>query len=596
MARVARRAFKALTTSDVIILTSMGAMIGCHKTTIAMCRSVSSHSCFFDSVGRAAKRIIDLHFRKNFMPINRRWLLLALVLVSLGNMAQAESAASLHLVFVIDGLRPDSIQESNTPNLYKLRQEGVWFDNAHAVFPTVTRVNSASLGTGTYPLHHGVMGNTMYVPAVDPLRAFGNDDFENLLKLDDATSGQMMTTAGIAELLQRAGHKMVVLSSGSTGSAILLAPKARTGTGIVINGDFFPGKKVAYPDSISDAVLKRFGTAPKKGGATNRYDSSVDWSMQVLRDYVLTELRPKVVFTWMTEPDHIQHGLGAGAAESLAAIHNDDRQIGLVLQQLETMGVRHKTNILVVSDHGFAQTVFNVNVGQQLRDAALISGVDSGEVVIASSGQSVALHVRDHDATRIQKIVEFLQIQPWCGVIFTAGQEGAEAHQGRVAGTFSLQYAQLGAHERSPDIVFTFPWSSAPNRHGVPGTEYNEISGTRAGGAVDSGAANHGGIGPWTIRNTMLANGPDFKRGAVIRTPSSNVDVTPTLLHLLGMNAALAKMDGRPLIEALITGPDQEQVEMETRALRVQHGAYRAVLQESSVGGKRYIDKAWHVK
>ena len=91
----------------------------------------------------------------------------------------------------------------------------------------------------------------------------------------------------------------------------------------------------------------------------------------------------------------------------------------------------------------------------------------------------------------------------------------------------------------------------------------------------------------------MLANGPDFKRGAVIRTPTSNVDVTPTLLHLLGMNAALPEMDGRALKEALANGPDQEQVAMETRPLRVKSGNYSAVLQVSEVGGKRYIDKAW---
>ena len=91
----------------------------------------------------------------------------------------------------------------------------------------------------------------------------------------------------------------------------------------------------------------------------------------------------------------------------------------------------------------------------------------------------------------------------------------------------------------------------------------------------------------------MMANGPDFKRGAVIRTPSSNVDVTPTLLHLLGMTTALSDMDGRPLKEAFAAGPDQEKVVMETRPLRVKSGDYSAVLQVSEVGGKRYIDKAW---
>ena len=543
---------------------------------------------------RSEKFGLQLAFplKKKLMRIKPRLLVLAAALVCLVNLAHAQSAASLQLVFVLDGLRPDSITEAETPNLYRLRKEGVTFENTHAVFPTVTRVNSSSLATGAYPARHGIMGNSIYIPAVDPLRAFNNDDFQRLLKLDEATSGRMVTVPGIAELLERSGRKMVVVSSGSTGSAVLLAPKMQRGVGTVINGDFIPGRKVAYPDAVSETILKRCGPAPTKGGAKDRYDASVDWSMQVLREYVLPELKPDVAFVWMTEPDHIQHGLGAGAPESLAAIRNDDRQIGLVLKKLEALGVRDKTNIIVVSDHGFAQTVYDVNVTQALTEAGLVQPADAGDVVIASSGQAVALHVKDRDPKRVQAIVEFLQRQKWIGVVFTAAKRAGPAHEGSIAGTFALEYAHLGGHERSPDIVFTFPWSSTPNRHGVPGTEYNMVGGAHKTGPADSGEANHGGIGPWTIRNTMLANGPAFKRAAVVRTPTSNVDVTPTLLHLLGLNRELAEMDGRPLTEALLSGPDQEQVVMEIRSLRVRNGSYSAVLQVSEVGGKRYIDKA----
>lgn len=520
--------------------------------------------------------------------------LCAVALSFVAQLAQgAEPAASVQLVFVLDGLRPDSITEESTPNLYRLRKEGVWFDNTHAVFPTVTRVNSASLGTGSYPARHGIMGNSIYVPAVDPVRAFGNDDAERLLKLDEVTGGRMTTAPGIAEMLDRAGRRMVVVSSGSTGSAILLAPASHRGTGSVINGDFSPGKSVAFPPTLSDAVMKRFGAAPPKGGATDRYDASVDWSMNVLREYVLPELRPNLVFTWMTEPDHIQHGLGVGAPESLAAIRNDDRQLGLLLVKLDSLGLRDKTDIVVVSDHGFAQTVGQVNVGKALVDAGLMPAVDSDEVVIASSGQAVALHVKNRDARKTAAIVEFLENQPWCGVVFTAGRPGGAPYEGSSPGTFSLDYVHLGGHPRSPDIVFTFPWTSALNRHGIPGTDQNQVGGTAVTGPVQSAPGNHGGIGPWTVRNTMLAWGPDFKRGVVVRTPSSNVDVAPTLLHLLGLTDASAGMDGRPLHEALIGGPDHEQVAMQTSAFRVRHGAYRAVLQVSEVAGKRYIDKAW---
>jgi arylsulfatase A-like enzyme len=79
----------------------------------------------------------------------------------------------------------------------------------------------------------------------------------------------------------------------------------------------------------------------------------------------------------------------------------------------------------------------------------------------------------------------------------------------------------------------------------------------------------------------------------VVRTPAANVDVTPTILHLLGLRQGLGEMQGRPLLEALADGPDEEQVPMETRTLQVTNGAYRAVLQTSEVAGRRYVDKGW---
>jgi len=504
--------------------------------------------------------------------------------------AQPPSRASLHMLFVIDGLRPDSVTATETPNLYRLKNAGVSFEASHSVFPTVTRVNSTSLSTGMQPARHGILGNQIYIPAVDPAKAFGNDNFLPLLKLDEATNGRMVLTPSMAEFAAEAGLRYVAVSSGSTGSALLMAPRAPRGSGTLINGEFYGGDSAGWPKAVSDEVIKRFGRSPKKGSAREHFDAPVDWSARVLREYVLPELKPDVVYVWMTEPDHIQHAFGAGAAESLASIRNIDRNLGLVLDTLGKLGLRERTNIMIVSDHGFGQTAYGVNLAQELLNA----GFNPGDAVIASSGQTVALHVKERDPKLIRALVEFLQRQSWCGVIFTA--EGRNAgtgapHEGAIAGTFALEFAHLGGGERSPDIVFTFPWSSALNRHGVPGTDYVMTTGG-ATGPLDTATANHGSMSPWTVRNTMLAWGPGFKHGARLRTPSSNADVTPTILHLLG-HAKAGTLDGRVLVEALAAGPDEEQVAAETRTLRVAAGSYKAALQVTETAGRRYLDKSW---
>lgn len=513
-------------------------------------------------------------------------LAVALLLLPLPVLAQVPVRASLQMLFVIDGLRPDSITAADTPNLYRLKTEGVTFENSHSVFPTVTRVNSASLSTGMQPARHGILGNQIYIPAVDPAKAFPNDNFEPLMKMDAADPGRIVLVPSIAEMAGESGHRYVAVSSGSTGSALLMAPRAPRGSGTVINGDF--GASAGWPESVAGEVARRFGRPAKKGGAKENYNAQVDWSMRVLREYVLPHLKPDVVYVWTTEPDHIQHAFGAGAPESIASIRNADRNIGLVLETLGHLGLASRTNIMVVSDHGFGQTVYGVNLAQELRGA----GFRPGDAVIASSGQTVALHVKDRDPALIRAYAGFLQKQAWTGVVFTArGTAGGHDYEGAVPGTFALEFAHLGGSERSPDIVFTFPWSSARNSHGVPGTDYVMLAGGETG-PMDTATANHGSMSPWTVKNTMLAWGPGFKRGARVRTPSSNADVTPTLLHLMG-NARAAALEGRVLAEALVNGPDEEQVAVEVRTLRVGATAYKAAMQVSETAGRRYLDKSW---
>jgi arylsulfatase A-like enzyme len=93
-----------------------------------------------------------------------------------------------------------------------------------------------------------------------------------------------------------------------------------------------------------------------------------------------------------------------------------------------------------------------------------------------------------------------------------------------------------------------------------------DFTAARATGPLNGEAGNHGSMSPWTVHNTFLAWGVDFKRAAVVRTPVSNVDITPTPLALMGLdresdrNPGRPAFDGRALTEAFAGGPDPEQV------------------------------------
>jgi arylsulfatase A-like enzyme len=506
--------------------------------------------------------------------------------------------AALNIVMVLDGLRPDSITAEETPNLWRLRQEGVNFTNGHSVFPTVTRTNATAIATGTYPDRNGMFGNTLYVREVDPNHAFGNDDHKNLLRLDAATGGGMVLVPSLAEILSQRGKMLAVVSSGTTGSALLVNPRAPKGIGVLVNAYWEPGTRVAFPDAANAAILNKFPPAPEKGGNLDPYSAQVSWTQRVLRDYVLAELKPDVVVNWLTEPDHLQHAVGAGSQQARDAIRNDDREVGLLLERLRELGLAEKTNVIVVSDHGFGHGTFGVDVTGELVKAGLKAGPDSDDVVVASSGQTILLHVREHNAERISAIVRFLQRQPWAGVLFTAAAPSGEStsSKGREPGTFALELVHMANAARGPDIVFTFPWSSARGPFGLQGTDYTDA---RATGPPTGTAGNHGSMSPWVVHNTFLAWGRDFKRGVTVRTPASNVDLAPTLLALMNLDKGVPeRFDGRALREAFAGGPDEEQVPVEVRTYFVEtaDGSYRAAIQVTELEHQRYVDKSWRVR
>ena len=499
------------------------------------------------------------------------------------------TAARLVIVFVVDGLRPDSITAEETPTLFRLRAEGVNFPNSHAVFPTVTRVNAAALTTGMQPGTHGIVGNQMYVPAVEPARAFGTDAHRNLLELDRASGGRLVLGRTLAERLQAHGLQLAAVSSGSTGSALLTNPRATSGVGVLISGYFDPGKSVAWPASVSETILAKFGPAPAKGRGADRYDDAVAWTQRVLREYVLPELRPAVVIDWLTEPDHTQHHVGVGSPAAREALGHDDREIARVLATVEQLGLTATTSVFVVSDHGFTTNTAGIDVAGALVEAGLKASATSRDVVLASSGQAVALHVEHRDADRVARIVQFLQTREWCGVIFTAGLAPGDP-RGAVAGTFALELIHLANEERGPDLLLTFPWSSQPNAFGVSGTDLANVS---TGGAPLT--SDHGSMSPWNVRNTLVAWGAGFKTRTAVHAPAGNADVTPTILTLLGLEEHDG-IDGRVLAEALVDGPDVEHVVVDTRVHTTEAGRYRAAVQMSTVDGRRYVDKSWRVR
>ena len=192
-------------------------------------------------------------------------LLAATVIAAIPLVAASQPVApARQLLIVVDGLRPDYVTPEVMPHLSALGRRGVVFARHHSVYPTVTRVNASSISTGAYPEGHGLLGNSVFFPRVEPARFLDTSDRSALTKIV-AAEGRLLTAPTLGELLQASGRKMLVVSSGSVGSALL--SNHTVAGGAIIHPQF------TLPESLA-AELKAIGPVPAGDappGALDRY-------------------------------------------------------------------------------------------------------------------------------------------------------------------------------------------------------------------------------------------------------------------------------------------------------------------------------------
>ena len=490
----------------------------------------------------------------------RIFCLLVITLCSIAHAAPIDDETRL-LVIIVDGLRPDYVTPELTPRLHAAAQEGVFCEHHHSVFPTVTRVNSATFGTGMYPKNHGIMGNSIYIPSVDERKPLNTSSRGNLLKVLEA-EGELLTAPTLGELLQAKGMEMLACSAGSAGSAFLMNANG-AGAGI-IHYNF------TVPQSRQAEVVAKLGPEPEDALPSDERNA---YAADALIEFGLKGSNPKVTYIWFTDPDHTAHAKGMGDPLTNESIRLVDGHIGRILDAYEAEGV--PVNVFVTSDHGFSTHAGGANVVGPLMQANLKRSPSSDDIVIAGG----AIYVRDGGPEKVVEVANVLMAEKAIGPIFSRA-ESPGSHLGVVPGTLSFELIHWN-HPRGADLLVSARWTDEKNEHGYEGHTTN------------NGVAGHGSASPWDIHNTLVAFGPDIKQGARNPLPTGNVDIAPTMAYLAGLDA-YENMDGRPLRELLREGPEFDDLKVTTNSHIVEgpDGSYNMRAIFSVVENKRYFDFA----
>src|SRR6202046_2583292 len=173
-------------------------------------------------------------------------------------LAQAPASRPHNVVlYVADGLRFPSVDDSTAPTMAAIAREGVSLRNSHSLFPTFTTANASTMATGHMLGDTGDFSNTIYtgfeVPgAGNTLTPFLESDAV-LGDIDEHFSGNYLDEATILKLARDKGYSTA--SVGKIGPVLIFDPTERSGDQTIIVDDATgSGKGIPLSDEVSERL------------------------------------------------------------------------------------------------------------------------------------------------------------------------------------------------------------------------------------------------------------------------------------------------------------------------------------------------------
>lgn len=481
----------------------------------------------------------------------------------------ATSTGRRVMIVGTDGLRPDLFDRNVMPTFASLIDDGTRITDYQGVYPTHTRVQMSSLSTGCQPGKHGTVANVYRYEGVNDDSIMNTSNFRHFYAMDRLTGGRALRVPTLGDLINQRGKKLALGTSASSGSTIIWN---RNFPDRIVNVDS------AYDREDLEAFRTRLGSDPPQ--ETPPKVNQVAYVGNAVRELFLDDDEVEVVVMWFSEPDASLHYYGIGAPETEVAMRACDDALKNVLEGMDERGIRDQFDIIYLSDHGHSSVSAKRTLAEHLdraRDAnrGLPRMVTASDYIYPDPVAPTPTHAE------IVRLIDWLQEQPWAGAIFTSAPELA-SYPGVFP--FSSVWGE-SVSDRAPLLSVSPSWSDTANEFGVPGM----VSAMTENAALRS---THGSVSPYELHAMAVLNGPSFKAGVESDIPACAIDITPTVLTLLGGEPG-EWMDGRVLWETMNqpageTGdPRDEFVEPTVRA----SNGFEPSLQIHTVGGHRYVHK-----
>jgi hypothetical protein len=323
-------------------------------------------------------------------------------------------------VLVVDGCRPDEIDEGVTPNLMALRDGGMRYPRASSMPVMETIPNHVMMMTGVRPDRSGVPANAIYDRTLGDVR-----------DMDRPSDIKVRT---VIERLNRAGYR----------------------TGTVLSKEYLYG----IFGKRATARWEPTPIVPVSGHAPDQFTMQAALAM-------LDDVDPHLMFVNLGDIDRVGHsdltgplGLKAARRSALAAT---DEQVGRFVEALKSSGRWRRSIVMVLADHSMDWSVPQnvVSLSSALEADPLLAG----KVQIADNGGADLLYWTGPASEKASAVARMRAVAARVpGVLVTHAQTNRWLRVGPEAGDV-IVFCKAGWRFSDPDPVTANP---IPGNHGHP--------------------------------------------------------------------------------------------------------------------------------
>ncbi|MBI4729620.1 MAG: alkaline phosphatase family protein [Acidobacteria bacterium] len=467
---------------------------------------------------------------------------------------------------VVDGLEPEDISKTFTPNLWSLAESGRArrYLEGRANMVAETNANHAAMMTGAYGEVSGMVANAFYDQRAKAKRSLESPSLIRAETLFDAIERQKpgLKTAAVMgkEKLKRLFDCTRPAPSGPCGEST----------------DNPEGVPVAHvrPDFLIGASTS-FDPEEAPGEPATGSGYSLDTQIMDLAIELQGREDPDFTFVNLGLVDGIQHLFGAESPQGRAAVRGADLQIGRLVDYLKGAGKWQHSVVMVLADHSFQSTgdavsaeVAGSEIGVENPATPHLSG---GWIVLpdvlgtcpatsfttVSHGGAASVYLTDPG------------YDPYAGTSLTTEQQDClKTLRARALANTGVDEAMYRIPVSGDSAPIHPEWRLDSPRAGellLTAKDANAFLDSRTSSAAAI-TGNHGGPSTRHIPFLVASGGTFLNGGSDGSNLARPIDIAPTAAWLLGVNPP-DRSEGRVLTEAFSSHPS-EAIYGEPRANR----------------------------